>query len=272
VKVAEAWEPDAAMMSNICFAPNHVRAWRRSTYEQIGGHDAALVLADDFDLCCRMYLATTIKRIAQCLYLYRRHDDQTSIARNAELQPYAAGVADRYRYELAVRWARLNNLAALDLGAAHDRPVGFVGLDRHAGADVNVRADASGGLPFATSSVGVVRAHDFLEHVADKVAMMNEIWRVLAPGGWLLSSTPSSDGRGAYQDPTHVSYWNENSFWYYTTARYARYVPEIVARFQANRVRTYYPSVWHEQHQISYVDAALVAVKDGYRPPGLVEW
>ena len=32
----------------------------------------------------------------------------------------------------------------------------------------------------------------------------------------LLSLTPSTDGRGAYQDPTHVAFYNENSFWYYT--------------------------------------------------------
>ncbi len=29
--------------------------------------------------------------------------------------------------------------------------------------------------------------------------------------GWFLSQTPSTDGRGAFQDPTHVSMWNSNS-------------------------------------------------------------
>ncbi len=27
---------------------------------------------------------------------------------------------------------------------------------------------------------------------------------------------PSTDGRGAFQDPTHVSFWNINSFMYYS--------------------------------------------------------
>ena len=118
------------------------------------------------------------------------------------------------------------------------------------------------------NSVGVIRASDFLEHIPDKVTLMNECYRVLAHGGMLLSATPSSDGRGAYQDPTHVAFWNENSFWYYTDARYAKYVPEITCRFQVSRLETMFPSAWHEQHQISYVIANLVSVKDGPRLPG----
>jgi len=74
-------------------------------------------------------------------------------------------------------------------------------------------------------SVGCVRAFDFLEHVptcrdstcdhgADGMAgkcivgLMNELYRVLAPGGWIISCTPSTDGRGGFQDSTHVSFWH----------------------------------------------------------------
>ena len=67
----------------------------------------------------------------------------------------------------------------------------------------------------------MIRAVDFLEHVPDKVALFNELYRLLAHGGMLLSLTPSTDGRGAFQDPTHVAYYNENSFWYFTDANYA---------------------------------------------------
>jgi hypothetical protein len=44
---------------------------------------------------------------------------------------------------------------------------------------------------------------------------MNEIWRILKPDGIVDISVPSTDGRGAFQDPTHVSFWNINSFMYY---------------------------------------------------------
>ena len=116
--------------------------------------------------------------------------------------------------------------------------------------------------------MGVIRAHDFLEHVPDKVRLMNEIYRVLAHGGLMLSMTPSTEGRGAYQDPTHVAFWNENSFWYYTDAHFAKYVPEITCRFQVSRLDTIFPTLWHNQHQIPYVYANLVAIKEGPRLPG----
>lgn len=104
---------------------------------------------------------------------------------------------------------------------------------------------------------------DFLEHVPAKVPLINELYRLLAPGGMLLTMTPSSDGRGAYQDPTHVAFYNENSFWYYTDNQYRAFVPEIQARFQNSRLVTYYPTDWHSKNNISYVVANLIAVKDG---------
>ncbi len=97
---------------------------------------------------------------------------------------------------------------------------------------MDIVAELPAPLPFPEGSVGVIRAVDFFEHVADKVALINELYRLLAPGGLLLSQTPSTDGRGAFQDPTHVAFYNENSFWYYTEAQYRNYAPGIRARFR----------------------------------------
>jgi len=123
-------------------------------------------------------------------------------------------------------------------------------------------ANLPGPLDLPDGSAGVIRAVDFLEHVADKVALINEIHRLLAPGGLLLSMTPSTDGRGAFQDPTHVAFYNENSFWYYTEAKYQAFVPEITARFQSSRLYTSFPTEWHKRHDIPYVIANLIALKD----------
>ena len=102
------------------------------------------------------------------------------------------------------------------------------------------------------------------------VGVMNELYRVLAPGGWLLTATPSSDGRGAFQDPTHTSFWNPNSFWYYTRSEQARFIRGIACRFQAARLWQSFPTEWERIHDIPYVYADLVALK-GQRQPGLVE-
>jgi O-antigen biosynthesis protein len=61
------------------------------------------------------------------------------------------------------------------------------------------------------------------------------------------------------QNSTHVSFWNSNSFWYYTRADQNRVI-DCPVRFQANRLRTFFPSEWHREHQIVYVKADLLKV------------
>jgi len=127
--------------------------------------------------------------------------------------------------------------------------------------------------PFEDSTVGVINATDIIEHLPDPIHTMNELYRVLAPGGWAFINVPSSDGRGAWQDPTHVSFWNENSFAYYTDARMARFIqPWYTGRFQNSRVITWFPSEEHRKSNVPYVQADLIALKPPYsdRPVGEV--
>lgn len=267
-----SFAPTGHSLSLVYYAPDHLRAWRAAAYWDVGGHDASMAICDDHDLCIRFYLAKRVTWIDRCLYLYRRHAAQTFVQTqtNALIQTTTRQLQARYIYRLADRWANLHGLAKVDLGAAHGKPAGFVGVDSRVWPGVDHVCDVSKGLPFDDHSVGIIRAVDFLEHVPDKVALMNEIWRVLCDGGWMLSRTPSTDGRGAFQDPTHVSFWNENSFWYYTNRDYARYVPEIRSRFQAVRLATDYPSDWHKANKIPYVYADLSAVKTWRRRPGRI--
>lgn len=267
-----AMEPSPHNVSYIWFAPNHVRAFRRSVYDAAGGYDPNRDVLDDQDLMCRMFKLTDFHMIDQCLYLQRLHRANTQRISeiNARIQRETVALYDQHVEENALAWTRRRGLLALDLGAAHNKPAGYLGVDQHAGPEVDIVADVTKGISLPDSSVGVIRAVDFLEHIPDKVALFNELYRVLVHGGMLLSTTPSTDGRGAFQDPTHVAFYNENSFWYFTEAEFARFVPEIKCRFQSSRVVTYFPTPWHEQHQISYVAANLIAVKDGPRQGGLL--
>ena len=264
-----AMPPTAQALRAIFWAPNHVRAWRARDYWIVGGHDPELAVVDDYDLCCRFYLHAPMRHIDKCLYLYRRHGDNNTFRQNADIQQGNAQMYSRYVIPLAETWARREGLPMLDLGAALSKPAGYIGLDLH---DADVTCDLRQGMPFEDNTIGIVRAYDTLEHLPDPVAIMNELYRVLVPGGWLLVSIPSTDGRGAFQDPTHVSYWNENSFNYYTDPAFARYVQTIKCKFQKSRVITWFPSDWHEARQISYVEAQLIAVKPGYRPIGECLW
>ena len=265
-----SFEPYPSVMGYIWFAPNHVRSFRKSAYEGVGGYNESLDILDDQELMARLYIAGEFHMIDRCLYLQRVHGGNTQVRAdlNARIQSETVVMYDSTISDLAVAWSKRNGLRAIDLGAAHNKAPGFEALDQYAAPGVDIVADVTQGLPFEDNSVGVIRAADFLEHIPDKVALMNECYRVLAHGGMLLSLTPSTDGRGAFQDPTHVAFWNENSFWYYIDGNLRRFVPEIQTRFQESRLTTYFPSPWHQQHQISYVCANLVAIKDGPRLPG----
>jgi len=265
-----AFPATAHSMRAIYWTPNHVRAWRASDYKAIGGHNPELAVIDDYDLLCRTYLhGKEMKLIDKCLYLYREAEGQATKERNPAIQAKNWNLYSKYIIPMAEEWCRREGLSKIDLGGAISKPQGYTSLDTH---DADVVCDLREGIPYEDNSVGIIRAYDLLEHLPDSVFSMNEIWRVLVPGGWLLASIPSTDGRGAFQDPTHCSFWNENSISYYTDPKFQRYVPAIKARFQTSRVLTWFPSEWHKKHNISYVDAQLIAYKDGFRAPGECLW
>jgi O-antigen biosynthesis protein len=267
-----AMEPFPSSVSYIWYAPNHVRAFRKSVYEEIGGYDPNFEVLDDLNIICRMYQAADFYHIKETLYLQRVHPDNSQVKPelNGRIQIETVELYDQHVQANALAWARRNNLRCLDLGGAFNSPPEYESVDLLEEADIvgdifDVLADMD------DDTVGVIRAVDFLEHIPDKIKLFNEMYRVLAHGGMLLTLTPSTDGRGAFQDPTHVSYYNENSFWYFTQQDKAKFVPEIKCRFQTSRIQTYYPSEWHEQNQICYVNANLVAIKNGPRVAGLLE-
>lgn len=260
------FEPSAHSFAFIWYAPDHVRAWRRTVYFEIGGHNPEYDILDDHELLIRTYLKTKIKFINEVLYIYRITGDNTFLERNAKIQTGTVALYNQYAYQLAERWAELEGLDKIDLGGGFNSPAGYKSIDL---ANADVIADISKGIPLPDNSVGVVRAHDVLEHLPDKQFIMAEIYRVLADGGFLLVSVPSTDGRGAFQDPTHISYWNENSFWYWTRQELAKYIYNDKVKFQEYRLETLFPSEFHKQHNISYVIANLVAIKSDKRRPHL---
>jgi O-antigen biosynthesis protein len=261
-------------VSYIWFAPNHVRAFRKSTYEAVGGYDAELDVLDDQDLMSRIYQHSDFHLIDECLYLQRIHagNTQRQTDTNKLIQVRTREIYERDVQKNALAWAKRNDLMAIDLGAAHSKPKGYLGIDQHLGEGVDFVADLTDGMPFKDNQVGVIRAVDFLEHIPDKITIFNEMYRVLVHGGMLLSLTPSTDGRGAFQDPTHVSFYNENSMWYFTDSKYSKFVPEIKCKFQVSFLKTIFPTQWHRANNISYVQANLVAIKDGPRLPGLLNY
>lgn len=265
-------------LARIWYAPDHVRAWRRDVYWLAGGHNADLAVCDDYDLLLRTYLITEFELIPLVLYLYRV--GQNTSLNNETIQSEQFRIGHEYRVKIAETWARRKGLALLDLCSGPEPAEGYVGVDilhqkpatlptflRDAKPGDVIRADLSVRFPFSDNEVGVLRAQDALEHLTNKLHTIREAHRVLCHGGWFFSDTPSTDGRGAFQDPTHMTYWNSNSFWYYTSEQHRKFVSDA-PHFQMWHIDNIYYSDWHKLHNIPYVRAHVSAIKDGPRLPG----
>jgi O-antigen biosynthesis protein len=270
-RAIRSFEPEPSALHQAAYAPSMGLTWKRSVFLSLDGPDPNLGRAGRFDLLCRAYVAGfTFRSVRRCI-VFSHHDP--SVDRDPETE---GRVSANHVYDIVHEWSSRQGLAMLHLGGG-GAPAGFTSVGP---GDVRL------GLPFGEATVGCIRAFDFLGRLAPcsgpmcghggdagprcVVGVMNDLHRVLVPGGWIISETASSDGRGAFQNPTYTSFWNPNSFWYYSRRESADTVPGIDCRFQVSRVWQFYPSEWHEANHILHVHADLVALK-GQRQPGICE-
>jgi len=80
----------------------------------------------------------------------------------------------------------------------------------------HVKGDLTRALPFEDNTFSSISAYDVLEHIPrwerdgseiryPFIGLMNEISRILKPGGIFLAVTPAFPSRAAFADPTHVN-------------------------------------------------------------------
>ena len=82
-------------------------------------------------------------------------------------------------------------------------------------------------IPFASESFDYASAFDFIEHLPRVcnstsgrtrfpfIEFMDEVERILKPGGFFLARTPAVFSKQAFQDPTHVNFITEDTFPFY---------------------------------------------------------
>lgn len=73
-----------------------------------------------------------------------------------------------------------------------------------------------GRFPVEKGMFREIIANDVLEHIPDLVKAMTNCRDLLKRGGEMHIHVPYDLSYGAWQDPTHVRAFNENSFLYYT--------------------------------------------------------
>jgi ubiquinone/menaquinone biosynthesis C-methylase UbiE len=101
----------------------------------------------------------------------------------------------------------------LNLGSGGDIDSRFVNLDRTKGQGADMAWDLENTpLPFTDGRFKCVVASHILEHIHNYVELMNDLYRVMQPGGHLIVFVPYFTSTDAYGDPTHVRVFSEQSW------------------------------------------------------------
>ena len=139
------------------------------------------------------------------------------------------------RKDILALLKRQNQGIKLDIGCGENKQEGFVGMDIRPGAGVDIVQDLETfPWPLPDESVSLAVSSHVLEHINPHkfvfMNLMNEVWRILKPGGRFAIAVPYAGSPGYWQDPTHVNGINENTFHYFDplsrTGLYGIYRPK----------------------------------------------
>jgi len=96
---------------HIVGVPNHIRAWRKKVYHEVGGHNRRLTIADDYELIVRTFLKTKfchIDALGYYQYIYNNDTGQnTHDATRGDIQRRVRSIANHYNHDIAQRFYQL---------------------------------------------------------------------------------------------------------------------------------------------------------------------
>jgi SAM-dependent methyltransferase len=107
--------------------------------------------------------------------------------------------------------------SVLNLGCGKKPIPGAVNLDVTPDTNPDVVHDLNRRpWPFPDGRFDEVHAYDVIEHLDDVLGTMEEVHRVLKPGGRVFITVPHYSCSNAFTDPTHRHYFGWFSFDYFT--------------------------------------------------------
>ena len=81
---------------------------------------------------------------------------------------------------------------------------------------IQCQSNIYGEIILNENQIDEIIANDVLEHVPDLETLMSNCLKLLSIGGKFIISVPYDLSYGAWQDPTHIRAFNQNSWLYYT--------------------------------------------------------
>jgi hypothetical protein len=112
----------------------------------------------------------------------------------------------------------------LEIGSGRKSFEDYITIDNDPSVEANLHLDieeetiySKDDLTKLRGQVDEIRAYHVLEHIRseNKVKVMWTFFELLRPGGILRIEVPCFPCPASVQDPTHVSFWNPESFWYF---------------------------------------------------------
>ncbi len=126
----------------------------------------------------------------------------------------------------------------LDIGCGQAKWPGAIGLDISPFSAADVIADVNWRpWPFADSTFDRIICKHIIEHVADMLGFMEEVYRIARVGAMVEIVTPHFSNRYSFTDPTHLRHLGWRSWEYFAGGR-AVQNPNLIQRF------------WETQHSI----------------------
>jgi len=111
----------------------------------------------------------------------------------------------------------LEGRKALDVGCGQRKLKGAVGLDIISDSQADVFYDIQKTpWPLEKDSFDLILLNHVLEHSDDVLKILNEVHRVLKPGGRAVIQVPYFRSNAAFADPTHKHFFNSFSLDYMT--------------------------------------------------------
>jgi SAM-dependent methyltransferase len=124
-------------------------------------------------------------------------------------------------------------LRVLELGCGFNKTPGAFGVDIIEGSSADLIHDLDiFPYPLQDSAWDRIICRDVLEHVADFVRTMEEIWRVGTPYATVEVSAPFMSSVNYFSDPTHRRAFTSRSFDYFIEGTPAFRLGYSTARFQ----------------------------------------
>ncbi len=148
---------------------------------------------------------------------------------NAEFSESLITTINHFDKEIAKK-NELFFVKKINLGCGKDYRYGYLNIDLRNDVCPDIIFDLSQKITFPIESesslfgsvsidknqIDEIIANDVLEHVHDLEALMGNCLMLLTEGGKFIINVPFDLSYGAWQDPTHVRSFNQNSWLYYT--------------------------------------------------------